>query len=160
MTNAGTPLVAHVLCWTITKPRSRRYPHQNNRAKVIAACARFASLLLLRRRLSSASRAKRCATTTCAVECRVLVCRLTRAVDHAPWRRKTRHARSCRGVSCCVSTSVPDTRHKLPLRPALFPPTAPGSDVREDRFAIAFRFVSFASCQMAAACFAFDFAQH
>ena len=49
ITNAGTPLVAHVLCWTITKPRSRRCPHLDNRAKVIAACARFASLLLLRR---------------------------------------------------------------------------------------------------------------
>ena len=29
-------------------------------------------------------------------------------------------ARPCRGVSYRVSTSVPDTRHKIPLRPALF----------------------------------------
>ena len=77
ITNAGKPLVARMLCRTITKPRSQRYPHLDHRAKMTATCARFASLLLRRKCLYSAVHYKRCATTSIAwsaVE-RVLVCR-------------------------------------------------------------------------------------
>ena len=76
-----------MLSRTITQPRSQRNPHPDNRQKVIATCARVALLLLPRRCLCSATHAKRCATTPWregAVECRVLVCRLTRARRHAP----------------------------------------------------------------------------
>ena len=55
-----------------------------------------------------------------AVECCVLVCRLTCARAIMFFGVVARQALSCRGVSYCVTTSVPDTRHKLPLRPALF----------------------------------------
>ena len=62
-----------MLSRTITQPRSQRNPHPDNRQKVIARCARFALLLLPRRCLCSATRAKRCATTM-ACWCRRVPC--------------------------------------------------------------------------------------
>ena len=55
------------------------------------------------------------------VECRVLVCRLTRAVDHAPWRRNTTRAVMSWSLVtvpayCASSRSQPHKPHHHGLR--------------------------------------------
>ena len=64
-----------------------------------------------------------------AVECRVLVCRLTRAVDRAPWRRNTTRAVMSWSLVLCIhvrsghATQTSTPTGSLPVHREQFPPT-------------------------------------